>query len=71
MNSFSMEKAKINLTALYKRGKEVFGSDEKFNRWLNRYNPFIGGKPSDLLNTTEGFNKILDELGRIEHGIFG
>jgi putative toxin-antitoxin system antitoxin component (TIGR02293 family) len=53
------------------RGKEVFGSYEKFNLWL-RDDPYMleGHLSVHSLASIEGINNILTQLGRIEHGIF-
>jgi uncharacterized protein (DUF2384 family) len=33
-------------------------------------NPFLGSKtPLEILDTSFGFEMVLDEIGRIEHGI--
>ena len=53
-----------------KRGKEVFGSVDKFYRWI-KSNPLMLEttlSPASL-TTAEGINHILTQLGRIEHGI--
>jgi putative toxin-antitoxin system antitoxin component (TIGR02293 family) len=64
------EKA-IALARLYDRGVEVFGSIDKFKIWIRTPSViFKGEAPLSLLDTSFGFNMILDELGRIEHGIF-
>jgi putative toxin-antitoxin system antitoxin component (TIGR02293 family) len=64
------EKA-IALARLYDRGEEVFGSIDKFKIWIRTPSVIFNGEsPLSLLDTTFGFGMVLDELGRIEHGIF-
>jgi putative toxin-antitoxin system antitoxin component (TIGR02293 family) len=64
------EKA-IELARLYTRGQEVFGSMDKFKRWMKTPgHVFRGETPISLLDTSVGFDMVLRELGRIEHGIF-
>jgi len=64
------EKA-IELARLYSRGQEVFGSMDKFIRWMKTPgHVFRNETPISLLDTSVGFDMVLRELGRIEHGIF-
>ena len=56
------EKLTIN-----KKGKEIFGSREKFNNWLSTYNYFLNCKPISLIHSKEGLQIIYDELNRIKH----
>lgn len=60
----------LEVTLLYKFGSEVFGSNEKFNTWLETKNIMLGGaKPKDLLDNTFGISLVKDELTRIEYGV--
>lgn len=55
---------------LYSRGYEVFGSREKFRRWMELPNVALSSiQPLELLDTSLGIQLVLDEIGRIEHGI--
>jgi putative toxin-antitoxin system antitoxin component (TIGR02293 family) len=61
----------VQIDLLYKKGADVFGSEENFHTWMETKSIPLGGvKPKGLLDTTYGINLITDELGRIEHGIF-
>jgi putative toxin-antitoxin system antitoxin component (TIGR02293 family) len=61
----------VEIAKLYSRGEEVFGSLDEFRQWMNTVLlPFGNKKPKDYLDTSLGINMIIDELGRIEHGIF-
>ena len=64
------EKA-VELIRLYNRGEEVFGSMDKFKRWVKTSSYIFAGEiPVSLLDTSAGFDMVFKELGRIEHGIF-
>jgi putative toxin-antitoxin system antitoxin component (TIGR02293 family) len=64
------EKA-VELARLYTRGQEVFGSMDKFKLWMKTPgHVFKGDTPVSLLDTSIGFDLVLRELGRIEHGVF-
>ncbi|MDR6784727.1 putative toxin-antitoxin system antitoxin component (TIGR02293 family) [Pedobacter africanus] len=64
------EKA-IELARLYQRGKEVFGTMDNFNDWMKTPNYTLNGEtPLHLLDTSIGFELILQTLGRIEYGVF-
>lgn len=60
----------LQISELYSRGYEVFGSREKFRKWMEHSNIALSSiKPIELLDTSFGIQLILDEIGRIEHGI--
>jgi putative toxin-antitoxin system antitoxin component (TIGR02293 family) len=61
----------MQLSNVIKRGKEVFGSVDKFYNWIKR-NPYMmeGNLSLAALTTSEGINLVLTQLGRIEHGLF-
>lgn len=61
----------IQLARLMVRGTEVFESRENFQRWFNTPNTALGGKaPRELVNLQTGTQLVMDELTRIDHGIF-
>jgi putative toxin-antitoxin system antitoxin component (TIGR02293 family) len=61
----------IQLAEVAARGVEVFGDREKFKKWLNHPSVALSGKtPLSLLKNRFGVQLILDELGRIEHGVY-
>jgi putative toxin-antitoxin system antitoxin component (TIGR02293 family) len=68
--SFSVVDRILQIDKVIKRGVEVFGNMDKFIGWL-RDNPFMleGRLSLHSLATIEGINKVLTQLGRIEHGI--
>lgn len=64
------EKA-IELARLYAKGENVFGSLDKFKRWIKTpSHVFKNNTPFSLLDSSVGFGMVYNELGRIEHGIF-
>jgi len=61
----------IELARLYSRGEDVFGGLESFKRWMNSPILALGNVlPKDLLDTSLGIDMLMDELGRMEHGVF-
>jgi putative toxin-antitoxin system antitoxin component (TIGR02293 family) len=68
--TFQSEKI-IGMIEVIERGIEVLGDMKMLKKWL--YTPipaFSDSKPIDLLNSSYGKELLLDELGRIEYGIF-
>jgi uncharacterized protein (DUF2384 family) len=53
-----------------KEGIETFGTVDLFYGWLKR-NPYMleGNLSFESLTTTEGIQKVMIQLGRIQHGI--
>lgn len=52
-------------------GKEVFGDMKKFTLWLQTPSYALGNmKPLQLLHDSYGKELIINELHRIDHGIF-
>jgi len=61
----------VELARLYSRGEQVFGNLESFKEWMNSTVMALGNKkPKEFLDTSLGINILMDELGKIEHGIF-
>ncbi len=61
----------IELYEVTRQGKEVFDTTEQFKLWLNTPNFALGKlKPKELLKDSYGKELVLDELHRIDHGIF-
>lgn len=59
----------LKMLALYKKGIEIFGEIDSFNRWLLKPSFGLGNQiPYNLLNTVTGIDLILEELIRIEYG---
>lgn len=59
----------LALAQLYARGFELMTKD-RFIRWMDQRHMALGiKKPKELLDTYFGIQLLLDELGRIEHGV--
>lgn len=60
----------LQIGQVLKRAKEVLGQLENFYHWIKRSPRSLEGQLSfESLTTADGLNKILNQLGRIEHGI--
>jgi putative toxin-antitoxin system antitoxin component (TIGR02293 family) len=61
----------LKIAEVFARGEEVFEDADRFLGWLNHPSKALGGKvPMDLLDSAYGRQIVLDEITRIEHGIF-
>ncbi|MFH1116739.1 MAG: antitoxin Xre/MbcA/ParS toxin-binding domain-containing protein [Pseudomonadota bacterium] len=52
------------------RGIEAFEDEAKFRAWLKLPHAVFGLTPLELLKSSFGARMVLDELARIEHGVF-
>ncbi len=60
----------LRLAEVAARGIEVFGDQDRFLAWMNQPNVALGGRtPLSLLGSSFGTEMVLEELGRIEHGV--
>lgn len=60
----------LQIDKVIKRGTEVFGNMDKFIRWLRSNPPALEGRISiEALKTIDGINMVLNQIGRIEHGV--
>ena len=68
--NFNVADRILQIDKVIKRGIEVFGNLDKFINWI-RDNPYMleGRLSVQSLASFEGINKVLIQLGRIEHGI--
>ena len=56
---------------VFRRAVEVLGSPENARIWIKTPNyAFSYRRPLDYLATFTGSQELLDELGRLQHGIF-
>jgi putative toxin-antitoxin system antitoxin component (TIGR02293 family) len=61
----------LQIAEVAAKGSKVFESRDRFLAWMNHPNKALSGKtPMSLLNSKFGTDMVLDELGRIEHGVF-
>jgi len=60
----------LQIEKVIKEGKITFGKVENFYNWLKK-NPYMleGNLSFDSLSSYEGIQKVLTQLGRIQHGI--
>jgi len=50
--------------------RETIGDDAAAVRWLQRAHPALGGVTAlSLVDTTVGYERVLDELQRIANGV--
>ena len=60
----------LQIAEVVARGIEVFEDKGHFLSWMQQSNVALGNKtPLSLLNSRFGVEMVLDELGRIEHGV--
>lgn len=58
----------LEIEEVYKTGIAAFG--DGFYSWMNSENLTLGGKkPKELLSNSFGIRKLLDLIGRLEHGV--
>ena len=60
----------LQIAEVVARGTEVFGRKDRFLTWANQPSTALSERtPLELLGSRFGSGLVLDELGRIEHGI--
>ena len=70
LNAVQSERV-IEIAKLYSRGEEVFGDLSNFKDWMSTSIMALGNKkPKEFLDTSLGIDILMNELGRIEQGIF-
>jgi putative toxin-antitoxin system antitoxin component (TIGR02293 family) len=61
----------LQIAEVAAKGVKVSGDKDKFLSWMRQPNKALGNKtPLDLLGSRFGTEMILDELGRMEYGVF-
>lgn len=61
----------LNIAMVLAKGLDVFSSTEKLQHWLHTPAVSLGNKkPISLLDTGFGARLLLDELGRLEYGVY-
>ncbi len=48
------------------RAIEVFGSKERAEYWLEKMSAELGSAPGDLLNTKEGYERVLRHIHSVD-----
>ncbi len=70
LNKYVSEQV-IYITDVLIAGTEVFEDNEKLLLWLNTPHTVLNGNtPFSILSSRFGIQLVLEELGRIEHGVF-
>ena len=60
----------LQIAEVIAKGVEVFEDRDHFLTWMQQPNVALGNKtPLSLLSSRFGTQMVLDELGRIEHGV--
>lgn len=60
----------FQVSQLINRGRKVFGKAAHFYEWLHSKPPMLEGELSiNSLTSFDGIQKVMTQLGRIEHGI--
>lgn len=61
----------LQITEVAARGTQVFEDKEKFLSWMKQPNKALSNNtPISLLHSRFGIEMVLDELGRIEYGVY-
>ena len=61
----------LQIAEVAARGRDVFGDMNRFLEWMNHPNRALGNRtPTSLLSSRFGVEMVLDELGRLEFGVF-
>jgi len=69
-NPFVSERV-LQIAEVTAKGTEVFGDKTKFIQWVHSpIRAFDDRTPFEMLNSAFGAEMVLQELGRIEHGVF-
>ena len=59
----------LKLFALFKKGEELFGTQEEFQKWIEKPAYGLGFRiPKAMIKTSSGIDLVMDELIRIEFG---
>lgn len=58
----------LEIEEVYRVGLEAFG--EGFYDWMNNENIALGGrKPKELLSNSFGIRTLINQIGRMQHGV--
>ena len=61
----------LQIAEVAAKGSKVFEGRAGFLAWMNHPNKAFKNKtPMSLLNSKFGTDMVMDELGRVEHGVF-
>lgn len=58
----------LEIEEVYRTGLDAFG--EGFHQWMDAINPALGDlKPKSLLTNSFGIRRLLNQIGRMQHGV--
>lgn len=60
----------VEAAQIFAEVEEMLGGSEPAIQWMRTYNPDLGGKPIDHIDTIAGRQAIKDTLDRIAYGVF-
>jgi putative toxin-antitoxin system antitoxin component (TIGR02293 family) len=61
----------LQMQEMIETGLETFTSPEAFYRWLKRDKPVLGDLLTfDSLKSSRGIQLVIDQMGRIQHGVY-
>jgi len=61
----------LRIAEVFAKGIDVFDTRQSFQRWLQSPLVGLGGQtPLSLLDTSFGVRMVMNELGRLEHGVY-
>lgn len=61
----------LQIAEVAAKGSKVFEGRDRFLVWMNHPNKALNNQtPMSLLNSKFGTDMVLNELGRIGHGVF-
>ncbi len=50
---------------------DVFGNSDTVENWLEEKNPSLDGvTPAELLNSSDGLDRVIDLVNAIRHGVY-
>ncbi len=55
---------------VFVRAIEIFEDRDKAARWMTSKSRALNGVPLELMKTAFGAERVMDSLGRIEHGVY-
>ena len=60
----------VQAAELYMLGGATFGGISEFKEWMREESDYFKCKPMTLTRSSQGMRLVMDELVRIQHGIF-
>ena len=71
MLPFDEAEKSVRVARALVKARRVFEDDDSARRWLLTPSKALGGaRPLSLLESADGFTLVMDELGRIDYGVY-